>query len=437
MAIHPSRRRRRTRRRNIEGRVHLSQRLPVRLQVAHRRQRHAGVVLGVRGRGDDRAQRGLARRARKRRRSTVDRVGARLPCSKIGGQLPAGGVVGVHVHRQVEPAAQRTDQRRCGGGRQQSGHVLDRQHVRAGVDDLLGQLEVIVQRVEVFARVGQVAGVAHRDFGYRRTGFADRIDGGPHRFDVVERIEDAVDVDARRGRFLDECPRDGLRIRRVADGVAPAQQHLQADVRHRLTQRREPLPGILLQEPKRHIVCRAAPALDRQKLRGHPRDVRRHHEQAGGPQPGRQQRLVRVAERRIRDTDRLAIRASSAAKPFGPEFGQPLFGPRRWRRRQIDVGQLVVRIDRRRPRPVRLVDRDVGEVIEDLGAAVGRCVRGQQIRTVVDERRRDTAGAEVRIVDHGQQERDVRRHPAHAELGQRATRPGDRRRISRVRDMSA
>jgi len=45
-----------------------------------------------------------------------------------------------------------------------------------------------------------------------------------------------------------------------------------------------------------------------------------------------------------------------------------------WRRghRQVEHRQLVVRVHRRRPVSVRLVDRHVGEVVEDLGAAVGR-----------------------------------------------------------------
>ena len=116
------------------------------------------------------------------------------------------------------------------------------------------------------------------------------------------------------------------------------------------------------------------------------------------------------------------------ANPSGPSSVSRCLDPLGGGDDRSTVGQLVVRIDRRRSRPVRLVHRDIGEVVEDLGAAVGRGVRGQQVRTVVDERRRDPAGAEIRIVDDRQQERDVRRHPADAELGQRATRPGDRRR---------
>ena len=69
----------------------------------------------------------------------VDRVDAGVDGGEQGAELAAGGVVGVQVHGQVEPLAQRGDQRARGGGAEQPGHVLDRQHVRAGVDDPLGQ----------------------------------------------------------------------------------------------------------------------------------------------------------------------------------------------------------------------------------------------------------------------------------------------------------
>jgi hypothetical protein len=75
---------------------------------------------------------------------------------------------------------------------------------------------------------------------------------------------------------------------------------------------------------------------------------------------------------------------------------------------------------------VRLVHGDVGEIVEDLGAAIGRGACGQQIRALVDERRRDAACAEIRIVDHRHQERDIRRHATDAELGQCPAGPGDR-----------
>ena len=191
-----------------------------------------------------------------------------------------------------------------------------------------------------------------------------------------------------------------LRIRGVADGVAPPQQHLQADVGHRLAKRRQPIPRIFLQEPQRDIVGRPAPAFDRQQLRGHPGDVGRHRQQPGGAQPRRQQRLMRVPERGVGDTHRLRL-AQPAREPLRAQLHQALLAARRRRRGEVDRGQLVVRVHRRRARPVRLVDRHVGEVVEDLGATVGRRARGQQIRPLVDERGRDPSGPEVRVVDHG------------------------------------
>ena len=120
---------------------------------------------------------------------------------------------------------------------------------------------------------------------------------------------------------------------------------------------------------------------------------------------------------------------SHRANPSGPSSVSRCFDPGGGGNDRSTSRQLVLRIDGRRPRSVRLVDRDVGQVVEDLGAAIGRGVRCQQVRAVVDEGRGDPARTEVWIVDDGQQERDVRRHPAHAEFGQRATGPSDRRRV--------
>ncbi len=45
----------------------------------------------------------------------------------------------------------------------------------------------------------QVAGVAERDLGDRGVGLEHRLDGRAHLRDVVERVEDAEDVEARCG----------------------------------------------------------------------------------------------------------------------------------------------------------------------------------------------------------------------------------------------
>ena len=102
----------RRRQARLERRVEPAHGLPVGLEVADRLQVEAGVALGVLERGDQRRQRRAgwwcrpSRRWRRRRRPT--------PASTRGqqrGELAARGVVGVQVHRQVEPLAQRGDQR--------------------------------------------------------------------------------------------------------------------------------------------------------------------------------------------------------------------------------------------------------------------------------------------------------------------------------------
>ena len=212
------------------------------------------------------------------------------------------------------------------GRAQQPGHVLDRQHVRAGVDDPLGQPQVVVERVERLARVGQVAGVAERDLGDRRPGAAHRLDRRPHLLDVVERVEDPEHVDAGGRGLLDERVGDLGRVRRVADRVAAAQQHLQADVRHRLPQRGEPLPRVLGQEPQRHVVRRPAPRLERPQLGRQPGHVAGDREQVAGAHPGREQRLVGVAEGRVGDARPASARAAPARTPPGRAASSCLAG---------------------------------------------------------------------------------------------------------------
>ncbi len=258
----------------LERCVEAADAFPVGLERVDRVDVEAGLARRVVGGGDQRGHRGLAGGAGQCCGGDVDRVDARVDRGEQCGELAAGGVVGVQVHRQVEALSQGGDERTSGGRTQQSCHVLDREHVRAGLDDPVGELEVVVERVELLGRVGQVAGVAERDLGDRRAGLAYGLDRRAHLVDVVERVEDAEDVDAGLGGLLDERVGDLGRVGRVAHGVASTQQHLQADVGRRLAHRREPLPRVLLEEPQRHVIRRTAPRLDRQQLRRHARDMR-------------------------------------------------------------------------------------------------------------------------------------------------------------------
>jgi hypothetical protein len=81
---------------------------------------------------------------------------------------------------------------------------------------------------------------------------------------------------------------------------------------------RQPLPGVLLEEPQRHVVGGAAPGLDDSSCGSHPGDVRGDVHEVAGADPGGQQRLVRVAERGVGDRDALLL-AQRPGEALGAE----------------------------------------------------------------------------------------------------------------------
>jgi hypothetical protein len=323
--------------------------------------------------------------------------------------------VGVHVHGQVEALAQGRDELLGGAGAQQARHVLDREDVRARVDDLLGEAQVVVERVEVLGGVEQVARVAERDLGDRRVRREHGVDRGTHLVDVVQGVEDAEDVDARGGRLLHEGLGDLGGVRRVADGVAPAQQHLDGDVGQRLAHLGEPLPRVLAEEAQGDVVGGAAPRLHREQLGGEARDVRHDRHEVLGAHARREQRLVRVAEGRLGDGER-GLGAQGGGEAGRSQLEQTLARARGRGPCEIDLGQLARGVDRSPAVAVRLVDGDIGEPVEDLGAAVARLPSAHEPGALLDERGRHVAGEEVGVVEHRLQEGDVGRHPAQAEF---------------------
>ena len=188
----------------LERRVDPAGRLPVGLEVADRRRgrarsRAAEWSVAATSADSARLRGGAGHRGAWPRRPR--RRPASIAASSVASWPPGVSWVCRCTGRSNRSRSAR-DQRARGRRAQQAGHVLDREHVRAGVDDPLGEREVVVERVELLVRVGQVAGVAERDLGDRRAGRAHRLDRRPHLLDVVERVEDPEDVDAGRRGLL-------------------------------------------------------------------------------------------------------------------------------------------------------------------------------------------------------------------------------------------
>ena len=130
----------RRRQAGLERRVDAAGGLPVGLEGADRVEVEPGLAVGVVGGGDQRRQRRLARRAGHRGAGGVDRVDARRRSPRAAsraGRPGCRGCAGAPAGRSARAA--RVTSVAGGGGAQQPGHVLDREHVRAGVDDPLGE----------------------------------------------------------------------------------------------------------------------------------------------------------------------------------------------------------------------------------------------------------------------------------------------------------
>ena len=90
--------------------------------------------------------------------------------------------------------------------------------MRAHGFQLFGHVDVVVEAVFGAVGVEDVAGVADGGFA-DGVGFKDGVEGDFHVFDGVEGVEDAEDVDALPGGFVDEALDDVVGVGAVADGV--------------------------------------------------------------------------------------------------------------------------------------------------------------------------------------------------------------------------
>ena len=140
---------------------------------------------------------------------------------------------------------------------QQAGHVLDADGIAAHFAQLLRHLDEGFDSVQRAGRVadgalGVLAGAVHgRDTGAQIA-------------DVVERVEDAEDVHAVLGGLVHEALHHAVFVVPVAQQVLPAQQHLQARVRHQLAEGAQTLPGIFVEEADAGVEGGPAPAFDDQ-----------------------------------------------------------------------------------------------------------------------------------------------------------------------------
>ena len=211
----------------------------------------------------------------------------------------------------------------------QPGHILDSQEMGAQLLKLLGQPEVIFERVLRPAFVQNVAGIANRGFTHRAR-FERRVNGHAHVVNGIERIEDAENVDALGVSFTDEFNDDIIGIRGVTHGVCAAQEHLKANIGNALAENTQPVPRIFMQEAHGSIERRASPHFQAEELRQSLGHGIRGGEQIVRAHARGHQRLVRVAKSRVGEQQSFFFARPGREFPRAQLF-QELAGSRRGR----------------------------------------------------------------------------------------------------------
>ena len=220
--------------------------------------------------------------------------------------------------------------------------------------------------------------------------------GHLHVLGPVQRVEDAENVDPVLGTPLDQFPHDVVRVVRVAQRAAAAEQHLERDVGDLGPQPVEPVPRVFLEEPHGRVERGPAPHLQAEQPRASDGPLRRPRS------PGR------TVRNRVASSDwwasRIVVSVSSSGFCLRTHW-QNLSGPSASSRCRspLGTGPARGRHDRRRQLPLGVelalgvgpaVDDHVAQVGQDLGRPVPPQAEPEQLGRVVDERRRRLAGRE-------------------------------------------
>ena len=140
-------------------------------------------------------------------------------------------------------------------GGEDAGHVFDADRVGAGAGHLVGQAHEVAHGVHVARGVGD----GGLDLAARLLGGAD---GGCKVAGVVQRVEDADDVDAVLHGFLHEGLDHVVGVVAVAEQVLAAQQHLQLGVLDAGANGAQALPRVLVQVAQAAVERGTAPDLE-------------------------------------------------------------------------------------------------------------------------------------------------------------------------------
>mmetsp|Transcript_45725 Transcript_45725/g.99287 ORF Transcript_45725/g.99287 Transcript_45725/m.99287 type:complete len:450 (-) Transcript_45725:988-2337(-) len=314
---------------------------------------------------------------------------------------------------------------------------------------LVSQLKVIVQGVRLASKIGDISRVRHCCLDDAPC-LANSLNAQPQIIHVVQRIKDSKDIhttfDCLIAKFVDGV----VRVGSVPDPVRSTEQHLKKHIGHQLAQFLEALPRRLAQKAVRNVECGSSPVLARKQVVLEVRSLRRDVCHVNCSHPGREQTLMGVSHRCVRQHEALVVQYSLGDRR-GSSMLQNLFealrrcrptvGLERLRRshprascggRRHFIQARHGRWDRRLPgwshfrihkAGHRTVNNYLSEVLAKILSGNVKAVILQEIRIVINDLGIALPRHHFRVVQQILQERDVRGHPTNPHLAQSAAGP--------------
>ncbi|KAH3685055.1 hypothetical protein WICPIJ_003992 [Wickerhamomyces pijperi] len=187
----------------FEARVQQSHLGPVGVHLSNVVDIDTGLDIGAVQRGQKSRDRRLRGQTGQRVGGDIDNIGTGFSTGSHRGNTGTSGVMGVDVDWQVWVlGSDGTDQQLGGLWLQSTSHVLDTQDVGTSLDDLLGDVQVVVQ-VVLLAWLQHVTGVT--DSGLDNTAsLLDSLDTNLQLFQVVQSVKHSEDINTVVLGHLDE-----------------------------------------------------------------------------------------------------------------------------------------------------------------------------------------------------------------------------------------
>ncbi len=378
----------------LEWRVEEAELRPVGVESADLVNIQTRLEASTLKRGDDGVDAGLRSHARQAVSGSINSIGTSLGGSNHGGDTSTGGVVGVHVDRQVGVSlANGADEEGSSVGLENTSHILDTKNMNVEVHELVDKFEVVLE-VVLLVGVEHVTAEADGTFN-NTTSLVDSLDTNLELVNVVQGVKDTENIDTVLLGLLDELVDGIVGEGRVSNTVGATEEHLEGNVGNKLAHLAETVPRVLVEEAHGDVKSGTTPAFQTEQVGEGMAGLLGNVEQINSTDTSGKKRLVSITPSGIHEKTSLVL-ANGLGKGLGALLDDDVSPALLARLADVDLG--TIRSDDLRNDDVALklgltnltldgaaVDGNVAEVGEQLLASVLAAKEIKERRGVVDE----------------------------------------------------